>query len=74
LAGVRVVYVNPAYTSQTCSACGQCERANRMSQSQFQCRSCGFSAHANVNAAVNMRQSARRRAAVIPPDTAARAG
>jgi IS605 OrfB family transposase len=74
LAGVRVVYVNPAYTSQTCSACGHCERANRTRQSQFLCRSCGFSAHADVNAAVNMRQSARRRAAVIPPDAAVRAG
>jgi IS605 OrfB family transposase len=73
LAGVRVVYVNPAYTSQTCSACGHCERANRTSQSKFQCRSCGFSAHAEVNAAVNIRQSARGRTAVIPPDAAARA-
>jgi transposase len=74
LAGVRVVYVNPAYTSQTCSACGHCERANRKTQAQFLCTSCGFSAHAEVNAAVNIRQNARGRAAVIPPDTAALAG
>jgi IS605 OrfB family transposase len=72
LAGVRVVYVNPAYTSQTCSACGHCEQANRSSQSKFLCRSCGFSAHADVNAAVNIR--ARSRAAVIPPDAAPLAG
>ncbi|HEU5440447.1 MAG TPA: RNA-guided endonuclease TnpB family protein [Ktedonobacterales bacterium] len=72
LAGVRVVYVNPAYTSQTCSACGQCEKANRHSQSKFLCRSCGFSAHADVNAAVNIR--ARSRAAVNRPDAAAIAG
>ncbi len=70
LAGVRVVYVNPAYTSQTCSACGHCEKANRKSQSKFLCRSCGFSAHADVNAAVNIGS----RAAVIPPDAAALAG
>ena len=76
LAGVRVAYVNPAYTSQTCSACRQCEKANRTSQSTFLCRSCGFSAHADVNAAVNIRQSAiaHRRAAVIPPDAAAFVG
>jgi IS605 OrfB family transposase len=69
-AGVRVVYVNPAYTSQTCSACGQCEQANRTTQSSFLWCSCGFYAHAEVNAAVNN----ARRAAVIPPDAAARAG
>ncbi|HEY7339460.1 MAG TPA: RNA-guided endonuclease TnpB family protein [Ktedonobacterales bacterium] len=73
LSGVRVVYVNPAYTSQTCSVCGHCEKANRTSQSEFLCRSCGFSAHADVNAAVNIRQSAnaRSRAAVNRPYAAA---
>ena len=70
LAGVRVVYVNPAYTSQTCSACGHGEKANRTSQSKFLCQSCGFSAHADVNAAVNIRS----RAAVNRPDAAALAG
>jgi len=57
LAGVPVVYVNPAYTSQTCSRCGHCEKANRTSQSKFLCRNphCGFSAHADLNAAVNFR-------------------
>ncbi len=74
LAGVRVVYINPAYTSQTCSACGHCEKANRTSQSKFLCTSCGYACHADVNAAVNIRQSARSRAAVIPPDAAALAG
>jgi putative transposase len=72
LAGVPVVYVDPAYTSQTCSRCGHCEKANRKSQSRFQCRSCGFSAHADLNAAANIR--ARGRAAVIPPDAAPLAG
>jgi putative transposase len=54
-AGVRVVLVNPAYTSQTCSRCGHCEKANRKSQARFLCVSCGFSAHADANAAVNCR-------------------
>jgi transposase len=53
-AGVRLVLVDPAYTSQTCSRCGHCERANRKSQAKFLCVSCGFSAHADVNAAVNI--------------------
>ncbi len=70
VAGVLVVLVDPAYTSQTCSRCGHCERANRKSQAKFLCRSCGFSAHADLNAAVNIRS----RAAVIPPDAASLAG
>ena len=70
LAGVPVVYVNPAYTSQTCSHCGHCEKANRRSQAKFLCRSCGYSAHADLNAAAHI----ARRAAVIPPDAAPLAG
>lgn len=58
LAGVPVVYVDPAYTSQTCSRCGHCEKANRPTQSQFLCMSCWFSAHADLNAAVNIRSRA----------------
>ena len=52
--GVPLVYVNPAYTSQTCSVCGAVDKANRPNQSTFSCVSCGFSAHADVNAAVNI--------------------
>jgi len=70
LAGVQVVYVNPAYTSQTCSVCGHCEKANRRSQSKFLCTSCGYACHADVNAAVNIRS----RAAVNRPDVATLAG
>jgi IS605 OrfB family transposase len=70
LAGVCVVPVDAAYTSQTCSRCGHCEKANRKSQARFLCRSCGFSAHADLNAATNI----ARRAAVIPPDAAPLAG
>ena len=74
LAGVSVVYVNPAYTSQTCSHCGHGEKANRKSQARFLCVGCGFSAHADLNAAENIRQGALRRAAVNRPDAAALAG
>jgi IS605 OrfB family transposase len=68
-AGVRLVLVNPAYTSQTCSHCGHCERANRKSQAKFLCVACGYACHADLNAAVNI-----GRAAVIPPDVAPLAG
>ncbi len=69
LAGVRVTLVNPAYTSQTCSQCGHCEKANRRTQACFLCQSCGYACHADVNAAVNI-----SRAAVIPPNAAPLAG
>jgi putative transposase len=53
-AGVAVVYVDPAYTSQGCSACGHVAKANRPNQSTFLCRSCGFAEHADRNAALNI--------------------
>src|SRR6266516_237434 len=53
-AGVVVVWVDPAYSSQTCSACGHAERANRQDQAKFRCQSCGFAGHADWNAARNI--------------------
>ncbi|MBB4913571.1 RNA-guided endonuclease InsQ/TnpB family protein [Streptosporangium saharense] len=54
----RVVKVNPAYTSQRCSACGIVERTSRESQADFRCRSCGYAGNADVNAARNIRHAA----------------
>jgi hypothetical protein len=45
--------VNPAYTSQTCPACGYVHRANRHFDT-FQCGHCGFAAHADEVAALNL--------------------
>jgi IS605 OrfB family transposase len=54
LAGVSAIYVDPGDTSRTCSRCGHCEKANRVSQVEFLCRSCGYEAPADWNAAVNI--------------------
>jgi IS605 OrfB family transposase len=54
LIGVPFVAVDPAYTSQRCFACGHIEASNRRSQSEFLCQSCGYTAHADVNAAKNI--------------------
>ena len=58
LAGVVVEFIDPAYTSQTCHECGHCERSNRKSQDRFHCRACGHQAHADQNAARNIRAQA----------------
>jgi putative transposase len=58
-----VVKVSPAYTSQRCNTCGEVDRRSRESQARFRCTSCGHTAHADVNAARNIRDGARNGAA-----------
>jgi putative transposase len=58
LAGVPVVQVDPAYTSQTCPECGHRERSNRRSQSEFRCQRCHHEQHADVVGARNIRNAA----------------
>jgi putative transposase len=50
----RVEKVNPHYTSQRCSACGQVDGKSRESQAVFRCTACGFTLNADVNAARNI--------------------
>jgi putative transposase len=60
--GGTLIKINPAYTSQECSACGTIDKASRESQASFACRHCGFTAHADHNAAINI---LRRSTAVV---------
>jgi IS605 OrfB family transposase len=48
-AGVEVATVSPCYTSQTCSRC--LHLGVRPSQSNFQCRDCGYQINADLNGA-----------------------
>lgn len=48
--------VDPAYTSQTCPACGHISPRNRCTQAAFACTLCGFSANADKVAAHNILQ------------------
>ena len=50
-----VVLVDPKYTSQTCSVCGCKDSANRISQSNFVCKSCGAEFNADYNASKNIK-------------------
>lgn len=50
----RVEKIDPAYTSQRCSACGTVDPKARKSQAVFACRSCGYADNADVNAAKNI--------------------
>ena len=50
----RVERVNPAFTSQRCSACGHVAAESRESQALFRCVACTFACNADVNAARNI--------------------
>ena len=54
IAGVPVVLVDPAYTSQQCSACGYTDRKNRKTRNGFSCISCNHAEPADINAAKNI--------------------
>ncbi len=51
--GGRLIEVPAAYTSQTCAECGVVDAGSR-SGVRFYCTSCGHSAHADTNAAINI--------------------
>jgi IS605 OrfB family transposase len=70
--GVPVVCVDPAYTSQRCSACGHTERRNRKSQAEFCCVVCHHQLPADYNAAVNIERAAVNRPMVSNPRLARR--
>jgi putative transposase len=55
-AGIPFKKVDPRYTSQRCSQCGYRDKKNRKSQAEFHCLNphCGHTAHADLNAAVNI--------------------
>ena len=70
-AGVPLLYVNPAYTSQTCHVCGNVDKKSRIDQATYRCRACGVVAHADVNAALNIaKRGCQGWADVITPHAA----
>jgi len=57
MAGIEVRKVNPAYTSQRCSCCGNLEPGQRVDQAHFKCKKCGKEMNADFNAARNIAMS-----------------
>jgi putative transposase len=49
--GGALIKVPPANSSRTCSACGAVDAESRSSRSRFACTTCGYTQHADVNAA-----------------------
>jgi putative transposase len=68
-AGRVVVKVNPAYTSQTCSACGHCQPMP-LAVRVYECPTCGLVIHRDHNGSVNILadacQAVGRHSRVIP--------
>lgn len=52
-AGKRTVKINPAYTSQACSVCGNRQKL-KLSDRMYHCPCCGLSLNRDVNAAKNI--------------------
>ncbi|MDJ0737221.1 MAG: transposase [Nostocaceae cyanobacterium] len=76
--GKRVVHQDPRYTSQKCNICKHIRRTNRH-KSRFHCKNCGHRTHADLNAALNVRddyilsstQGTEEQASVNMPDVSA---
>jgi len=52
--GIKVIKINPRYTSQRCSQCGNIDKDNRKTQKDFLCLICGFKTNADYNASRNI--------------------
>jgi putative transposase len=52
-AGRQLILVDPAYTSQTCSQCGDL-RKKELHEREHHCMQCGYKAHRDLNASLNI--------------------
>lgn len=68
-AGLKVVSVDPRYTSQTCHVCGRKEKSNRQTQSRFHCDNCSLTVNADINAARNILSLSAQNGLPMNPST-----
>lgn len=55
--GIIVRKINPNFTSQVCSSCGNWDINNRINQAEFKCQYCGNEINADRNASINIARS-----------------
>ncbi len=59
--GGHLIAVPPQNTSRTCPSCGHIAKANRQTQAEFKCVSCGYEANADVVGAINVLRAGHAR-------------
>lgn len=64
-AGGQVIYVHPAYTSQTCPACAHRSKDNRLTQADFHCVQCHYENNADVVGAINIERAGHAQLACV---------
>lgn len=52
--GIEINLINPQYTSQRCSCCGNIDKDNRPTQEKFKCTICNHTENADINASKNI--------------------
>jgi putative transposase len=58
--GVKINYIDAAYSSLTCNNCGYVDKNNRKIQEEFKCKCCGLKQHADVNSARTLDKFSKR--------------
>jgi IS605 OrfB family transposase len=62
---VLLATINPGYTSQQCSSCGEIHKESRMGE-RYECVACKVSKDADYNAALNIRNRFLNRESLVP--------
>ena len=65
--GGKVIAIDPKYTSQKCSSCGEQSSENRKTQERFACVFCGHEENADLNAAKNILAALASRVGLLCP-------
>lgn len=65
---VFLTSINPAYTSQKCSQCGEIHSESRNGEI-YSCKNCGLQMDADYNASLNIKNNFLNKESIVPNDT-----